>query len=55
MSSKAPRPKRSRINMRIPLDLLKWAKGYVKSKNTNLTQDYVDYLTRKREEVQKHG
>lgn len=44
--SKSERPKRSRVNLRIQTDLLKWAKTYAKSKNTSLTQLVIDQLTR---------
>lgn len=39
------RPKRARLNMRIPADLLAWAKTFVQAKNTNLTQLFIDHLT----------
>jgi hypothetical protein len=47
------RPKRERLNMRIPTELLRWAKGFVRSENKTLTQDYVDYLTEKRRLVEE--
>ena len=40
---------RERLNMRIPRDLLAWTKAYVQRKNTTLTQDYIDFLTKRRE------
>lgn len=39
-------PKKTRINMRVPDDLLGWAKEYALLRNTNLTQLLVDYLTK---------
>jgi len=47
--------KRSRLNVRIPTDLLRWAKLWAKKKNTTLTQVLVDHLTSKREEVRARG
>lgn len=44
------KPKRSRLNMRIPSDLLDWAKGFALGKNTNLTQLFIDHLTKLREQ-----
>lgn len=32
------RTKKSRINLRIPTDLVKWMKKYAKERNTTLTQ-----------------
>jgi hypothetical protein len=40
---------RTRLNMRIPSELLHWAKDYVVDKNTNLTQLFVDHLTKLKE------
>jgi len=48
--SKKSSSKRHRVNMRIPEDLLKWAKAYVKRKNTSLTQAVVDHFTKLRTE-----
>lgn len=39
-------PKRARVNIRVPNDLLKWAKKYAVKKNTTLTQMIIDFLTR---------
>lgn len=47
------KPRRERLNMRIPSDLLGWAKGYVSVKNTTVTQLFVDYLTDLKERA--HG
>lgn len=44
------RPRRSRINLRIPADLASWAKGWAKKRNTTVTQVIVDFLTTKKEE-----
>jgi predicted DNA binding CopG/RHH family protein len=41
--------KRSRVNMRIPTDLLTWAKEYASKKQTCVTQMFVTYLTKLRE------
>lgn len=43
--------KRTRLNVRIPTDLVKWAKVWAKKKNTTITQVIVDYLTTKKEEA----
>lgn len=45
------RPKRSRINLRIPAELASWAKGWAKKRNTTVTQVIVDFLTTKKEEA----
>lgn len=45
------RPRRSRINLRIPADLASWAKGWAKKRNTTVTQVIVDFLTTKKEEA----
>lgn len=42
---------KSRLNVRIPSDLLEWAKKYAKKKNTTVTQLLVDFLTKEREEA----
>jgi hypothetical protein len=42
--------RRARLNMRIPSELLGWAKVFASKKNTNLTQLFVDYLTDLREQ-----
>jgi len=47
--------KRTRLNVRIPADLVSWAKKWAKKKNTTITQVIVDYLTTKREEVNTRG
>lgn len=46
--SKKALPKRTRVNIRIQTDLLKWAKDYAVKKNTTLTQMVIDFLTRER-------
>lgn len=43
--------KRTRLNVRIPTDLVRWAKVWAKKKNTTITQVIVDYLTSKKEEA----
>lgn len=48
-------PRRTRLNVRIPSDLVRWAKVWAKKKNTTITQVIVDYLTNKREEVDARG
>lgn len=35
---KTARPKRTRVNLRIPSDLLKWIKKYARERNTSVTQ-----------------
>lgn len=40
---------KTRLNIRIPKDLLNWAKKYAKKKNTTVTQLIVDYLTKEME------
>jgi hypothetical protein len=47
------RARRERLNMRIPVELLGWAKGYVVKKNTTVTQLFVDFLTHLKEK--DHG
>jgi hypothetical protein len=39
--------------MRIPTDLLSWAKGYAVEKHKTVTQIFVDHLTDLKEE--RHG
>lgn len=41
--------------MRVPVDLLVWAKGYVASKNTNVTQLFIDHLTKLKEKTNGHN
>ena len=43
--------KRSRLNIRVPVDLVKWAKVWAKKKNTTITQIIIDHLTAKKEEA----
>jgi predicted DNA binding CopG/RHH family protein len=43
------KPKRQRINMRVPGDLLDWVKRFASKKNTNVTQLFVDHVTQLRE------
>jgi antitoxin component of RelBE/YafQ-DinJ toxin-antitoxin module len=38
-------PKRTRVNLRIQADLLKWAKKHAARMNTTLTQVIVNHLT----------
>jgi hypothetical protein len=40
--------KRTRLNVRIPSDLLRWAKRFAKAKNSTVTQIIIDHLTDKR-------
>lgn len=47
--------KRTRLNVRIPTDLLRWAKIWAKKRNTTLTQVLIDILTVKREEAKERG
>ena len=44
------KPPRARLNMRIPEPLLVWAKGYVVSRNTTVTQLVIDHLTTLKEQ-----
>lgn len=46
MASKATR---TRLNMRVPVELLDWTKSYVRKKNTSVTQLFIDHLTRLKE------
>jgi hypothetical protein len=43
------RPKRERLNLRIPADLLRWVKKYLRAKNRTVTQEVIDHFTRMRE------
>lgn len=52
---KTKRPKRARVNMRIPTDLLSWAKDYAGSKNTTVTQVIINHLTELKEEAKNVG
>lgn len=45
MKKAKSKPKRQRVNMRIPMDLLVWAKDFASTKNTSVTQIVVDHLT----------
>lgn len=38
-------PKRTRVNIRVPKDLLAWAKKHAAKMNTTLTQVVIDHLT----------
>lgn len=49
MKKKTPVPKRTRVNMRFPTDLLVWAKGYAEDKNMSVTQLLVNHLTELRD------
>lgn len=40
--------KRKRVNMRIPEDLIDFIKKYAEANSTTMTDDYVNYLIRKR-------
>lgn len=42
-----------RVNMRVPADLLRWAKTYARGKNANVTRLFVDHLTKLREKEQR--
>ena len=44
MMMKNDKKARVRVNMRIPKDLLTWAKRYAKGKNTCVTQVFVQHL-----------
>lgn len=37
-------PRRTRLNMRIPTDLLVWAKSYAAVRHKTVTQIFVDHL-----------
>jgi hypothetical protein len=37
--------KRVRINMRMPLDLVRWGKGYAKKKGVSFTRVVVDSIS----------
>ncbi len=39
------KPKRSRLNMRVPKPLLEWTKRYARQKNTSVTQLFIDHIT----------
>jgi hypothetical protein len=41
----AEEQRRIRVNMRLPSELVEWAKGYADSRNTTFTQVVVDKLT----------
>jgi hypothetical protein len=43
------KPKRERLNLRIPADLLRWVKKYLRSKNRTVTQEVIDHFTRLRD------
>jgi hypothetical protein len=49
------KPRRVRVNMRIPADLLVWAKSYAISKNKNVTQIVVDHFTGLKEKANGNG
>jgi len=36
--------------MRIPTDLIRWVKKYLRSKNRTLTQEVIDHFTKIRED-----
>jgi predicted HicB family RNase H-like nuclease len=46
---KETRIRRTRLNMRIPADLVVWAKRHAAAKNKSLTQLVVDHLTNLKE------
>lgn len=46
---------RTRINMRIPADLVEWAKTYVGDHNTTVTQLFIDHLTKLRKREESNG
>lgn len=41
----------TRLNIRLPADLVQWAKVYAASNNTNVTAMLKDYLTALRKEA----
>jgi predicted HicB family RNase H-like nuclease len=47
--------RRTRLNMRIPTDLLEWAKVHAAEKNKSLTQLVVDHLTKLKEKADVSG
>lgn len=55
MSRTADKPRRVRINMRIPSELLEWAKDYAVAKNKNVTQIVVDHFTGLKEKANGNG
>ena len=55
MSERHDKPRRVRVNMRIPADLLDWAKDYAVSKNKNVTQIVVDHFTGLKEKSNGNG
>ena len=44
-SQKKREKARIRVNMRLPSELIEWAKEYAEARNTTLTQIVVDELT----------
>jgi hypothetical protein len=40
--------KKSRLNLRLPAELLVWMKKHAQTNNTNVTRLVVDYFTKKR-------
>lgn len=49
MQKEPIKPRRTRLNMRIPIDLLEWAKDYALEKHTSVTQIFIDHLTKMKE------
>lgn len=45
--------KDSRVNMRIHDELLQWAKEYALSKETTVTQIFIDHLTQLKEQQEQ--
>lgn len=49
------RQKRERLNLRIPNELLKWAKKRALSSNSSVTQLIIDQLTKLKEKEESNG
>ncbi len=45
------KPDRVRVNMRVPADLLVWAREYAIAKNVTVTQLFVSHLTELQEKA----
>lgn len=44
-----PKAKRIRLNMRVPSELLLWAKVFAADKHTSVTQLFINHLTELKE------
>lgn len=45
MRRSSPRAKRSRLNIRVPTELLTWLKDFATEKHTSVTQILIDHVT----------